>query len=340
MELQKGVEAMDRKEKEKLLNSPEYQFLRTEPDLKEGIFLLGFSGSYAYGTNVPGSDIDLRGIAYNTKETILGLHEFDHIVNTDTDTTVYSLQKAVVLLADCNPSMLDMLGLREEDYFILDDTGRELLDNQDMFYSKRAQVAFGGYATAQLRRLQNALAHDAYPEAEKQQHILGTLQTMLQNFNKRYQEQYGIKVYLKDGELVTDMAMTGYPLRQAHGMLSEMVSVIREYEKLNHRNRKKDDKHLNKHAMHLVRLLCTGTELLETGKMHAYREREHELLMDIRNGKFQNSDHTFKSEFFDLVSEWEKNFQYAAMNTDLPDKPDMKRVEEFVMKVNKKTVTR
>ena len=68
MELQKGVEAMDRKEKEKLLNSPEYQFLRTEPDLKEGIFLLGFSGSYAYGTNVPGSDIDLRGIAYNTKK--------------------------------------------------------------------------------------------------------------------------------------------------------------------------------------------------------------------------------------------------------------------------------
>ena len=47
MELQKGVEAMDRKEKEKLLNSPEYQFLRTEPDLKEGIFLLGFSGSYS-----------------------------------------------------------------------------------------------------------------------------------------------------------------------------------------------------------------------------------------------------------------------------------------------------
>ena len=259
-------------------------------------------------------------------------------MNTDTDTTVYSLQKAVVLLADCNPSMLDMLGLREEDYFILDETGRELLDNQVMFYSKRAQVAFGGYATAQLRRLQNALAHDAYPEAEKQQHILGTLQTMLRNFNKRYQEQYGIKVYLKDGELVTDMAMTGYPLRQAHGMLSEMVSVIREYEKLNHRNRKKDDKHLNKHAMHLVRLLCTGTELLETGKMHAYRDVEHDLLMDIRNGRFQNSDHTFKPEFFDLVSEWEKNFQYAAMNTELPDKPDMERIEEFVMKVNKKTV--
>ena len=331
---------MNREEKDKLLGRPEYQFLYTEPDLKEGIFLLGFSGSYAYGTNVPGSDIDLRGIAYNTKETILGLHAFDHVVDPDTDTAVYALHKAVVLMADCNPSMVDMLGLRDEDYFILDDTGRELLAQQDMFYSKRAQVAFGGYATAQLRRLQNALAHDAYPEAEKQQHILGTLNTVLQNFNKRYQEDYGIKVYLKEGQLVTDMELTGYPLRQAHGMLSEMVSIIREYEKLNHRNRKKDDKHLNKHAMHLIRLLCTGTELLETGKMHAYRDVEHDLLMDIRNGKFQNSDHTFKPEFFDLVSEWEKNFQYAAMNTDLPDKPDMERIEEFVMKVNRETVMR
>ena len=219
---------MNREEKDKLLGRPEYQFLYTEPDLKEGIFLLGFSGSYAYGTNVPGSDIDLRGIAYNTKETILGLHAFDHVVDPDTDTAVYSLHKAVVLMADCNPSMVDMLGLRDEDYFILDDTGRELLEQQDMFYSKRAQVAFGGYATAQLRRLQNALAHDAYPEAEKQQHILGTLNTVLQNFNKRYQEDYGIKVYLKEGQLVTDMALTGYPLRQAHGMLSEMFSIIRE----------------------------------------------------------------------------------------------------------------
>ena len=65
---------------------------------------------------------------------------------------------------------------------------------------------------------------------------------------------------------------------------------------------------------------------------------EHDLLMDIRNGKFQNSDHIFKEEFFDLVSEWEKNFQYAAINTILPDKPDMERIENFVMEVNRKTV--
>ena len=331
---------MNREDKEKLLDLPEYQFLKTNPDLKEGIFLLGFSGSHAYGTNVPDSDIDVRGIAYNTKESILGLQKFEQVVDADTDTTVYAFNKVIGLLAECNPSILDMVGLRAEDYLILDDTGKELLANQDMFFSRRAVATFGGYANAQLRRLQNALAHDAYPDAEKQRHILGTLQTMMVTFNDRYQEQYGLKVYIEDGRLLTDMNVKGYPLRQAHGMLSEMVAVIRNFEKLNHRNSKKDDKHLNKHAMHLVRLFCTGTELLEKGTLHTYREKEHDLLMDIRNGKFQNSDHTFKSEFFDLVSEWEKKFQYAAENTSLPEKADMVRIEEFVMKVNRKTVNR
>lgn len=331
---------MNRNEKKNLLGLPEYQFLKTIPELKEGIFLLGFSGSHAYGTNVPGSDIDIRGIAYNTKESILGLQKFEQIIDDNTDTTVYAFNKVIGLLAECNPSILDMIGLRKEDYLILDETGKKLIANQDMFFSRRAVATFGGYANAQLRRLQNALAHDAYPDEEKQKHILGTLQTMLMTFNDRYNEQYKMKVYIEGGQLLTDMEVKGYPLRQAHGMLSEMVAAIRAFEKLNHRNSKKDDRHLNKHAMHLVRLFCTGTELLEKGTLHTYREKEHDLLMDIRNGKFQNSDHTFKSEFFDLVNEWEKQFQYAAENTSLPEKADMVRIEDFVMNVNKKTVNR
>ena len=90
--------------------------------------------------------------------------------------------------------------------------------------------------------------------------------------------------------------------------------------------------------MHLVRLYYTGTELLETGKMRTYRDKEHDLLMDIRNGKFQNEDYTFKPEFFELVDDLEKKFLYASEHTGLPDKPDWEQIEEFVMKVNRETV--
>lgn len=44
-----------------LLQTKEYEFLRTNPRLGKRILLLGLGGSYAYGTDNAGSDIDFRG---------------------------------------------------------------------------------------------------------------------------------------------------------------------------------------------------------------------------------------------------------------------------------------
>ena len=59
------------------------------------------------------------------------------------------------------------------------------------------------------------------------------------------------------------------------------------------------------------------------------------LRRDIRNGAFQNDDGTYRQEFFDIVSDFEKKLKHAKENTSLPAKPNMKRIEEFVMSVNK-----
>ena len=42
-----------------------------------------------------------------------------------------------------------------------------------------------------------------------------------------------------------------------------MANVARDYEKIGKRNKKKDDLHLNKHAMHLVRLFMMALDILE-----------------------------------------------------------------------------
>lgn len=70
-------------------------------------------------------------------------------------------------------------------------------------------------------------------------------------------------------------------------------------------------------------------DILEKGEINTYRENEHNMLMDIRSGKYQNIDHTFNSAFYDILSEYEKSFQYAANNTSLPDEPDMNKVQEY-----------
>ena len=243
-------------------------------------------------------------------------------------------------MAGCNPNIIELLGLRKQDYFFLSKEGRFLIDNADMFLSKKAINTFGGYATTQLRRLQNALAHDAYPQEEKNRHILGSIQNAMHTFNDRYSETYRkLTVRLNDkNELVADVIMHGYPLDELHGMLSEMTSIMREYNKLNHRNNKKDDAHLNKHAMHLVRLLVTGEEILRTGTIHTYRNKEHDLLMDIRNGKYQKEDHSFTPEFYEILDKYDAAFRYAADHTVLPDKPDMARIQYFLREVNLQTV--
>jgi hypothetical protein len=47
-----------------------------------------------------------------------------------------------------------------------------------------------------------------------------------------------------------------------------------------------DDAHLFKHAMHLIRLLITGTDILRGHGIITYRKKEHDLLMDIRDGNY------------------------------------------------------
>ena len=135
-----------------------------------------------------------------------------------------------------------------------------------------------------------------------------------------------------------DVNLKHYPLRDYAGMLSIMSNVVKDYEKIGKRNKKKDDLHLNKHAMHLVRLFMMALDILEKGEINTYRTKEHDLLMDIRLGKYQKEDGTFHDSFYDILADFEKRLKYASENTDLPEEPDMKKVQELVMTINERVI--
>ena len=50
------------------LKSPEYDFLNSNKNLHNNIILLTLGGSHAYGMEKETSDLDIRGIALNSKE--------------------------------------------------------------------------------------------------------------------------------------------------------------------------------------------------------------------------------------------------------------------------------
>ena len=121
-----------------LMNSEEYDFLRTKERLGNRIMLLGLGGSYAYGTNNDNSDIDFRGVTLQLPSDLLGLTEFEQYEDDKTDTVIYGFNKLVKLLLECNPNTCEMLGLDEDQYLIKSELGQELIDNTHLFLSKRA----------------------------------------------------------------------------------------------------------------------------------------------------------------------------------------------------------
>lgn len=330
-----------------MLYSPEYSFLKDNPHLGNNIIILGLGGSHAYGTAVEESDIDIRGCALNSKAEILTKENFEHVIDKPTDTTIYSFNKLVSLLTKANPNTIELMGLKQEHYLYLSTIGQELLDNKDMFLSKQVVYSFGGYANSQLRRLDNRSGR-LLGQAQQEQHILNSIRNASVDFKNKFFEypKDSIQLYIDDAvgenldkEIFMDINLTHYPLRDYKGMWSSMNNIVKDYAKIGQRNQQAITYgKLSKHMCHLVRLYFMCFDVLEHGEIVTYREKEHDLLMSIRNGDYLDRNKQPIPEFFEMVDELEKRLDYDKQNTVLPDKPDYARIKEFTMSVNERIV--
>ena len=331
----------------KTVAGSEYDFLRENEHLGKNIILLGLGGSHAYGMDKKDSDLDVRSIALNSKSEILLGKDFEQVVDTDTDTTVYSFNKMIELLKSNNPNTCEILGLEDWQYLYLHPIGQELINNRKMFLSKICIQSFGGYANSQLRRLENKAAR-LTDQSKNELHIYKSICNATHDFRRRYYpyNDGDVKLYIDESdrddymtEIFMDMDLKHYPLRDWCGMWNEMKTVVTSYKKFGKRNEKaiSHDK-LGKHSAHLIRLFMMAIDILEKEEIITYRKDEHDLLMSIRNGEWLDKNRQPIPEFYELVNEYEKKFEYAKNNTSLPDVPDYKRIEEFKMYVNERIV--
>jgi predicted nucleotidyltransferase len=232
-----------------ILNTKDYDFLHTHPFFGNNIMLLALAGSQAYGTSVEGSDLDIRGVCYENKSTLLGLDKFETYRSNTTDTVIYGFKKLVTMLCSCNPNVLEIIGTHPDQILLLTEEGKMLRNNLNLFITQAAGASYGGFAKQQ----------------EKE-------------FAKMFSEDHPKKF---------------------------------------------------KSAMHLIRVVTMGIEMLEGKGLHVYRP-DREYLLDIRNGKYT------QAELLDMYTELSNKFTYAKEHTSLPKEPDMKKVEELVITINER----
>jgi len=147
--------------------------------------LLVIAGSHSYGMSTSGSDIDLKGICtapldirlssyqnfdqyegsppedlaiqacarLNTRGRERGI-DWDYYFSDINDSTIYDISKAITLMGNCNPNMLEMLFVDESDIIFSNEVGERLRQERNNFLSLKLKFTYSGYAHAQLKKMQ------------------------------------------------------------------------------------------------------------------------------------------------------------------------------------------
>lgn len=329
-----------------IIKQPEYNFLNTNEHLVGKTLFLVMGGSIAYGTNVHTSDIDIRGCAKSSYSDLLGLTNFEQVVDNRTDTTIYSLRKLFSLFLNCNPNCIEMLGVLPEHRLIMSPIGQMLFDNAHLFLSQKATKSFGGFANMQINRLTNFFRTENVSTEELHMNFLRSCQNVVSGFENTFAAfpQSAINIYIdetdsedfsKSTDVFVDMNFAHYPIKDLVGIMSGLQGVIKAGNSLKQGHKEKSELKLCKHMMHLIRLYMMAIDILEKEEIVTYRSEEHDLLMDIRKGKFLDKDGKISSDFAELYQQYLSRFNYAKENTSLPLQPNFTQANDLLVELNR-----
>lgn len=306
-------------------------------------------GSHAYGTNIATSDIDKKGICLiPDAKLFFGMKSFEQQDGGWTDEkgekedkVVYHLPKFFQLAGQCNPNIIEVLFADESDILVMSEEGKKLRDNRDIFLSRKARHTFTGYAASQLKRMR---AHKRWidnppekPESAAARHIktvpVGPLGTHLAQSGFLKAVRLAAPRDLYDRVLnffgLTSRVQEWFDLDIEVFDKGSYEAAKKEYENYEtwkkNRNEKRSELEKKygidtKHAMHLIRLLRMGYEIVTTGKVLVKRPDREELLA-IRHGAWSYE------KIVAYAEEMEAKIAEAEDKSPLPWAPDWEAIE-------------
>lgn len=326
-----------------------------------------YAGSIAYGTNLPTSDVDIRGIFCAEERQIrTPFYPVKEITLEDQeDSKLYELFTFLNLYLKGNPNILETLWVDESDILGSSSCYDLLRSKRNELLSSKVASSFSGYAISQLKRIKghNKWINNPQPEkAPMHKDYLKLIQNfsgnkimprefLLDHLNGFNVVHYGGNTFgavKNDGvNAVTESGDFNISCKQLQNNTTEEVPVfIFKYLVDQYKNDK--EKHFNywnwrnnrnevrsameidhgydtKHAMHLVRLLRMGEEVLK-GEGVIVKRPDAEELLDIRAGLWKYDD------LIKWAEEKDKYIQKTLyLNTKLQRKPDIKVAAKVLM---------
>lgn len=269
------------------------------------------TGSRAYGLDTPTSDTDTRGVCLPPAHILLGLTPFEQWEDATHDNVIYALVKFVRLALECNPNIIEVLYTAPEHILFCNEYGEALRAHRHLFLTRKAAQTFSGYAISQLRRLER---HHRWLE-NPPDHLPAQEEYGGRSANGRYK----------------------FPDHDAERAYRDALKHWNQYQTWR-RDRNQERAMLEakygydtKHAMHLLRLLRMGIEILESGAVHVYRP-DREWLQAVRNGSLKYE--TLLSQ----AAEYETRLASLQTTSTLPTEPDYKQAKSLVVALQERAL--
>ena len=156
------------------------------------------------------------------------------------------MEKIFKLLISCNPNTIEMLGLKPEHYLYVSPLGQMILDNKQLFLSKKALNSFSGYAMAQLNRLNNKSGRAA---EETTTNEMRSIKKALEALRRDNIIDCATVVTEENGEIYIH-PLGKYKLENFVKLSQSILCVHSDYSKSTRNDKAIEHDKLGKHQMH------------------------------------------------------------------------------------------
>ncbi len=306
-------------------------------DVEKRTILFCRHGSHAYGLNTPASDEDFKGVCVKPTACYLGFtqkfEQFEHMGSKSDgiDKVVYSLDKFARLAADCNPSIIEVLWVADEDVLVIDEFGEQLRAHKDEFISKKARFTFSGYMISQVNRIKThrhwLLNPPKAPPTRKQFGLSETSavpKSELGAFDAVLEQGF-------DVEMSKDI-LTVFTREKQFQSAKTSFDQYQNWLKTRNPARAELEAKFGfdtKHGLHVVRLGRMCIEILE-GKGVIVKRPDRDELLSIRCGAWSYDRLIEEAEALD------KKAEALYVTSTLRKEPDRAKLDEIIVRMTQR----